>query len=159
MPVLMTFIIGDNRTRVHNVDEARDMIDKFVEYGYMDVNTARIYSNGPSEQYLSKVHLTSVNLDTKLFPSAANPKMASPMQSYHHSAKDLPQVLMDSLEALEVTIVHIWYLHSSDRTVLFEETLQEGYFEKLGISNYQSWEVAKICDICDKNGGIKRSVC
>jgi aflatoxin B1 aldehyde reductase len=73
---------------------------------------------------------------------------------------------MDSLEALQVSKVHIWYLHNPDRTVSLEETLQEvnklheeGYFEKLGIRNYQSWEVAKVCAICDKNGWIKPSVC
>ncbi|KAJ5196389.1 hypothetical protein N7449_006868 [Penicillium cf. viridicatum] len=64
--------------------------------------------------------------------------------SYHHNAKDLRLGLMRSLEAPKVPKVpkvHIQYLYSPDRTVLFEETLcevnklyQEGYFEKLGIN-------------------------
>lgn len=30
-----------------------------------------------------------------------------------------------------------------------------GYFNRFGISNYAAWEVAQICEICDKNGWIK----
>ncbi|RDW93834.1 Aldo reductase [Aspergillus mulundensis] len=73
---------------------------------------------------------------------------------------------MASLAALKVPRVHVWYLHSPDRTVPFEETLrevnklyEEGYFAKLGISNDQSWEVATLCEICHRNGWVKPSVC
>ncbi|PYH67640.1 aldo/keto reductase family protein [Aspergillus vadensis CBS 113365] len=157
---------GDGRTRVHDIDQARRMVDHFKLYGHRDIDTARIYGNGSSEAFLGRMGLSSLALDTKLFPSAANPSMASATTSYHHTPEDLRRGLMESLEALKVSKVHIWYLHSPDRTVPFEETLrevnklhQEGYFDKLGISNYQAWEVAMICDICDHNGWIKPSVC
>ncbi|KAL4865077.1 hypothetical protein BDV12DRAFT_175134 [Aspergillus spectabilis] len=52
---------------------------------------------------------------------------------------------MESLEALKLYKVHIWYLHSPDRTDPLEDT--------------QSWEVATIGEICDYNGWIKPSVC
>jgi aflatoxin B1 aldehyde reductase len=110
--------------------------------------------------------LYSFNIDTKLFPSAANPSVAFAKAAYHHTSSDLRRGLLESLAALKVSKVHVWYLHSPDRTVPFEETLrevnklhEEGYFEKLGISNYQSWEVATICDICGQNGWIKPSIC
>ncbi|KAJ5686247.1 hypothetical protein N7536_008866 [Penicillium majusculum] len=157
---------GDGRTRVHTLEEAKQMVDLFKSYGHVDIDTARIYGDGSSETFLGNLNLTDVNLDTKLFPSAANPKMALMGTSYHHNAKDLRLGLIRSLEALKVPKVHIWYLHSPDRTVPFEETLcevnklyQEGYFEKLGISNYQSWEVARLCEIWERNGWIKPSVC
>lgn len=53
------------------------MIDTFLEYGHKDIDTARIYGNGSSEEFLGKMNLTGVNLDTKLFPSAANPTVAA----------------------------------------------------------------------------------
>ncbi|OKL59013.1 hypothetical protein UA08_05683 [Talaromyces atroroseus] len=157
---------GDGRTRVHRVEKAQQMVELYKSYGHKDVDTARIYGNGSSEEFLGKMNLESVNLDTKLFPSAVNPAMASATTAYHHTPSDLRRGLMESLEALRVPKVHVWYLHSPDRTVPFIDTLwevnklhEEGYFEKLGISNYQSWEVATICDICDQHGWVKPSVC
>lgn len=142
------------------------MIDLFRSYGHVDIDTARVYGDGSSETFLGHLNLTGVNLDTKLFPSAANPAIAGVATPYHHNAQDLRLGLMRSLEALQVPKVHVWYLHSPDRTVPFEDTLrevnslhQEGYFENLGISNYQSWEVAKLCEISERNGWIKPSVC
>ncbi|OJJ29878.1 hypothetical protein ASPWEDRAFT_55408 [Aspergillus wentii DTO 134E9] len=157
---------GDDRTPVHTVEEAQKMVDLFKSYGHIDIDTARIYGNGSSEEFLGKMDLTGMNVDTKLFPSAANPSVAFAEIAYHHTPSDLRAGLMCSLEALKVSKVHTWYLHSPDRTVPFEDTFrevnklhQEGYFEKLGISNYQSWEVATICDICDQNGWVKPSIC
>ncbi len=56
----------------------------------------------------------------------------------------------------------MFYLHGPDRKTPFEDTLrevnklhQEGYFNRLGISNYLSFEVAKMCEICENNGWIK----
>ena len=55
----------------------------------------------------------------------------------------------------------MWYLHGPDRTTPYEETLKavnelykEGKFKRFGISNYMSWEVAEICEICKTNGYI-----
>lgn len=142
------------------------MVELFTSYGHVDIDTARVYGDGSSEEFLGNLKLAGVNLDTKLFPTAVNPAVAGVSAPYYHTPEDLRKGLMSSLKALKVPKIHIWYLHSPDRTVPFEETLcevnklhQEGYFEKLGISNYQSWEVATMCDIADKNGWIKPSVC
>ncbi|KAJ5354242.1 Aldo/keto reductase [Penicillium brevicompactum] len=147
---------GDGRTRVHTLAEAQEMVDLFQSYGHVDIDTARIYGDGSSETFLG--NLTTTGRPTQKWHWGGTP--------YHHNAHDLRLGLMRSLEALKVPKVHVWYLHSPDRTVPFEETLrevnqlyQEGYFEKLGVSNYQSWEVARLCEISEKNGWIKPSVC
>tara|TARA_R110002060_G_scaffold52285_1_gene63222 strand:+ start:296 stop:1087 length:792 start_codon:yes stop_codon:yes gene_type:complete len=94
-------------------------------------------------------------MDTKLYPK----------NEYTHSPEDVRRGLMDSLKALKADKVDMFYLHAPDRTVPFEETLhavnelhKEGYFNRFGISNFMSYEVAKICEICDKNGWIKPTV-
>jgi len=55
--------------------------------------------------------------------------------------------------------VDMWYLHGPDRTTPYEVTMEavdalyrEGKFERLGISNYQAWEVARICEVCRAKG-------
>lgn len=72
---------------------------------------------------------------------------------------------MDSLEALKTKKVDIFYLHGPDRNTPFEETLgavnelyKEGYFNRFGISNFLSYEVAKICEICKCNSWIQPTV-
>lgn len=59
----------------------------------------------------------------------------------------------------------MFYLHGPDRSTPFEDTLrevnklhQEGRFHRFGISNYMSWEVAQICEICAKHKWIRPTV-
>ncbi|PVH77319.1 Aldo/keto reductase, partial [Cadophora sp. DSE1049] len=84
---------------------------------------------------------------------------------YTHSPEDVRRGLTNSLKALKTDKVDMFYLHAPDRTVPFEDTLRvvnelhkEGYFNRFGISNFLSYEVAKACEICEKNGWIKPTV-
>jgi aflatoxin B1 aldehyde reductase len=59
----------------------------------------------------------------------------------------------------------MFYLHGPDRKTPYEQTLrevnklyQEGRFDYFGLSNYMSWEVAEICEICHRNNWIKPTV-
>ncbi len=111
-------------------------------------------------------------MDTKLYPNAAGIKLYPgsdkpdvTIDQYRHTPEDVRRGLMDSLKALKCTKVDMFYLHGPDRKTAFEDTLREvnalykeGYFNRFGISNYMSWEVAKICEICDKHGWIKPTV-
>ncbi|KAH9483768.1 Aldo-keto reductase [Psilocybe cubensis] len=70
--------------------------------------------------------------------------------------------LLKSLSALNVSSLEMWYLHAPDHTVPYEITFKavndlynEGYFKRLGISNYASWEVAEIVGICKANGYVQ----
>jgi aflatoxin B1 aldehyde reductase len=102
-------------------------------------------------------------MDTKLYPNAN-----SSMQShgvYTHKPEDIRRGLIDSLEALNCTKVDLFYLHGPDRKTPFKDTLrevnqlyEEGRFNRFGLSNYMSWEVAKICEICEKNGWVKPTI-
>ncbi|TGO17008.1 hypothetical protein BTUL_0021g00050 [Botrytis tulipae] len=85
--------------------------------------------------------------------------------TYSHSAAHVRRGFEDSMKALNTDRIEMFYLHGPDRSIPFEETLsevnklhQEGRFERFGISNYTSWEVARICDIAEKNGWVKPSV-
>jgi aflatoxin B1 aldehyde reductase len=104
------------------------------------------------------------NLDgPKLYPTSGPPKVEE--EQYTHKPEDVRKGLMNSLKALKCNKVDMFYLHGPDRKTPFEDTLREvnqlhkeGYFNRFGISNYMSWEVAKICEICEKHGWIKPTV-
>lgn len=86
-------------------------------------------------------------------------------EQWTHSAADVRRGFEASMKALNTDRVEMFYLHGPDRSTPFEETLgeinklhREGKFDRFGLSNYQSWEVAQICDIAEKNGWVKPSV-
>lgn len=106
-------------------------------------------------------------MDTKLYPNGAmaNRALMAGIPSYTHTPADVRRGFEDSVKALGCEKVDMFYLHGPDRTNSFEDTLRtvnelykEGRFKRFGISNYMSWEVAMICEICEKHGWIKPTV-
>ncbi|KAI8654199.1 hypothetical protein LRP88_01776 [Fusarium phalaenopsidis] len=156
---------GVDGIRVSDLTEANRMLDVFQLHGHSEVDTARLYGRGSTETYLADANWQGRNLKmgTKLYPNART--RSAGKLSYTLQAADVRQGLKDSLEALGATKLDLWYLHGPDRSTPLEETLQEvdslyreGYFDRFGISNYMSWEVAAICEICERHGWIKPTV-
>jgi len=59
----------------------------------------------------------------------------------------------------------VLYLHAPDRSVPFEETLEEmnklyseGFYEIFGLSNFASWEVAEVVGICKAKGWVQPKI-
>ncbi|KAJ9645346.1 hypothetical protein H2199_003352 [Coniosporium tulheliwenetii] len=157
---------GIEMTRVHTLEDTIAILDVFQKHGHNEIDTARVYGEGSSEEYLGDLQWQKRGLvmDTKFYPSARGLVMGNE-RAWTHSPEDVREGLMTSLKALKTDKLYTWYLHGPDRKTPFEDTLREvdklhkeGYFERFGISNYMSWEVAKICEICDKNGWVKPTV-
>ncbi|RDW61973.1 hypothetical protein BP6252_11406 [Coleophoma cylindrospora] len=149
---------GVEQTRVFNLQDCGAMLDLFQKHGHKEVDTARVYGGGSSEEYLGELGWQSRGLvmETKLYPVPGK---------ISHAAADLRAQLHASLKALQADKIEMWYLHGPDRKTPYEETLravnelhQEGLFERFGISNYMSWEVAQMNEICIRNGWIRPSV-
>ena len=155
-------------TRVTTLDACNSILETFQAHGHSSIDSARVYGEGSCEEYLGDLDYSKKGLlmDTKLYPSArfGNPALAKP-RAWTHTAKDVREGLMASLKALKVKEIDTFYLHAPDRETSFEETLgevnklhKEGYFKRFGISNFQSWEVARVCETCRKNGWIQPTV-
>ena len=59
----------------------------------------------------------------------------------------------------------IFYLHAADRSVPFDETLEEvnklhkeGRFVNLGLSNFTAFEVAEIVILCKERGWVRPTI-
>ncbi|KAF7792261.1 hypothetical protein EIP86_003297 [Pleurotus ostreatoroseus] len=107
-----------------------------------------------------------LKVETKLypFPLTTIPGTDKKME-LKHTPEGLRTNLEISLKELQVDQLEMWYLHGPDRSVPYEITLKavndlykEGKFKRFGISNYMSWEVAQICEICKANGYIMPTV-
>jgi len=153
---------GVEQTRVHDLKDAAALLDVFQKHGHNEVDTARVYGGGSSEEYLGQLHWQDrkIVMETKYYPNSRYGTVGA-----SHSPEDLRTHLLASLKALKADKIDMWYLHGPDRSTPYEVTFRaidelykEGYFSRLGISNYMAWEVAYISDICIQNGWIRPSV-
>lgn len=102
-------------------------------------------------------------METKMYPTGTS-NMPN-IEQFFYREDHMREILRRSLTALGSDTVDLWYLHAPDRTTPIETTLKvvnelykEGKFKRFGISNYMAWEVATICEICEKNGWKKPDV-
>ncbi|OOF98235.1 hypothetical protein ASPCADRAFT_142289 [Aspergillus carbonarius ITEM 5010] len=157
---------GTAHVRISTPAEANAMLDVFQRHGHNEIDTARVYGAGSTEQYLADAHWHERGLvmATKLYPTQRRDMKWLTPETWTHSASDIRAGLLTSLDALNAqeTGIDMFYLHGPDRQTPLEETLAEvdrlfrdGHFRRFGISNFQAWEVARICEICDHNGYIK----
>ncbi|KAI0728814.1 Aldo/keto reductase [Fomitopsis betulina] len=156
---------GKEGARVNNLKDVEAILDVFQAHGHTEVDTARTYTGGTSEEYLGKIDWRGrgLKIETKLYPNVSNKRLQNPARSMiSHSPEDLRKHLEASMKALNTDQLEMWYLHGPDRTTPYEVTLKavndlykEGKFRRFGISNYMAWEVAEIVQICRANGYIQ----
>ncbi|KAI1825388.1 Aldo/keto reductase [Xylaria intraflava] len=147
---------------INNVEQAAQVLEVFQRHGHNELDSARAYGEGTTEELLGEVKWQDrgLKMDTKLFPTAGHPLEKG--GGYSHTPADVRRGLLDSLQALKTDKIEIFYLHGPDRKHPYEDTLRavdelyrEGRFNRFGVSNYYAWEVAQMCEICEKHGWIK----
>ncbi|PLB54743.1 aldo/keto reductase [Aspergillus steynii IBT 23096] len=150
--------------RQTNEKEVADVLDKFQQHGHREIDTSRAYANGTSEMLLGQSDWQGrgLKMQTKIYPTAGK---GMDNENYTLNAEDLRRALTASLAALQTDKVDLWYLHAPDPNTPLEVTMREvdrlhreGKFERLGISNFMSWQVAQMCETCDRHGWIRPSV-
>jgi len=144
---------GKNGVRNSDLGECQRILDVYLSR-FKEIDTARVYAEGTTEEYLAKLDLKGASVDTKVMPFQGG-----------HKPEALRRTLGVSLEKLSPYRVRIFYLHAPDRTVPFSDTLaevdklhKEGQFEIFGLSNYTAWEVAEIVMLCRMNNWIRPTV-
>jgi aflatoxin B1 aldehyde reductase len=151
--------------RVHTADEAAKIIHIFQQHAHNEIDAARVYGNGSTEEIVAELgwQKRGIVMDTKLYPTFGKPTVKD--EQYTRKLEDVRKGFMNSLKALKSDKIDMFYPHGPDRNNPFEDTLREvnklhkeGCFNRFGLSNYMWWEVAKICEICEKNGWIKPTV-
>ncbi|KAG8855169.1 hypothetical protein FRB96_007207 [Tulasnella sp. 330] len=143
---------GKGGARVTDLGQCQEILDAYFARGHTELDTARAYAGGTTEEYLSQMNLGSATIDTKVAPHKAG----------DHRPPNLRRILKSSLQILgDHNKVRVLYLHAPDHSVPFKETCaeidklyNEGFFEIFGLSNYAAWEVAEIVGICDRFGYI-----
>ena len=129
-------------------------LDVLKKHKVQEIDTARVYNNGKSEELLG-----AVGAGTKLgFAISTKAPGFSPGILSHEKIK---KACYASLSALQQDQLDIFYFHGPDRQTPLEEQCQaanelyqEGKFRRFGVSNLLVDEVQTIHDICTRNGYV-----
>ena len=145
-------------------DEATStrIVAKAREAGINFIDTADAYNKGASEQVVGRA-ISNNRPNWILATKLANPMGDDPNRG-GLSRRWVLQAADESLKRLGTDYIDIYYLHKEDHGTPLEETvramgdlMREGKVRYFGVSNYRSWRIAEICNICDRLG-IERPV-
>ena len=140
---------------VGNVPE--EMTKTFLAFNetFKHIDTALMYSGGKSESLLGEMNCWKDGvglLDDKI----------NPWDKKNFGEESIRKQVDTCLGRLKVDSVEIMYLHAPDHNTPLEETLavmdklfKEGKFRQLGLSNYSSWLVAEVVNLCKANNWVK----
>jgi aryl-alcohol dehydrogenase-like predicted oxidoreductase len=137
--------------------EAQRIFGEAVDAGVNFVDTADTYAGGRSEEITGRL-LKSGRDHFVLASKAANPNGTGPNER-GLSRKWLFHEVETSLRRLGTDYLDILYLHKEDHGTPLEETARaladlrrDGKIRYFGVSNFRSWRIARIADICRAEG-------
>ena len=129
---------------------ATEMTETFLKFDekFRHLDTALMYTGGKSEKIIgdmsSFAELGGL-VDDKI----------NPWDKKNFGEESIRQQVDICLKNLKTDSVEILYLHAPDHNTPLDTTLstmnklhQEGKFKQLGLSNYSSWLVNEVVNIC-----------
>ena len=148
MTILGTMTFGQQV----NMSESEQMLSRFLQEGYTEVDTAHVYNDGDSERYIGSA-IRSLKTKHSLVSTKVNPRIAK-----QFDLSTVKYQLEESLKRLGLQRVDVLYLHFPDPRTPLNTTLEacaklyeEGKFSKLGLSNFPAWQVTEAWNLCKRN--------
>lgn len=139
------------------VDErhAAEMVDYCLEQGINFFDTANVYQQGVSEEYLGKA--LRGRREQVVLASKVRGKMGEAPDESGLSRAAVLRAVEVSLKRLQTDYLDVYYLHQPDYDVPLEETLEvmqqlvtEGKVRYPATSNYASWQVAQMLNLAER---------
>lgn len=156
----MKLILG-TMTFSDQVDEAgsREMLNVFSEAGNSELDTAYQYQDGGTEKLLGIILADGASEDFALATKV------NPWDGDGLKPQEVRKQFGESLDRLQMDSVDLLYLHSPDLETPVTDTLevcadffQQGRFKRFGLSNFASWQVAEVVEICRHKGWMVPTV-
>ncbi|MGF9696460.1 MULTISPECIES: aldo/keto reductase [Paenibacillus] len=139
-------------------DEARNMLDIYLDRGGNFVDTASGYTNGSSENMLGEIlgeRRKRIVLATKY---TMNTHQGDPNAGGNHR-KSMIRSVETSLSRMKTDYIDLLYLHSWDNTTPVEEVMRAmddlvraGKVLYVGISDTPAWQISRMQTIADLRG-------
>ncbi|MFC0206367.1 aldo/keto reductase [Novosphingobium soli] len=140
-------------------DEARAMVDRFVERGGNFIDTADFYGQmGRSEEWLGRLvrgrrHPLVISTKYSLTTEPGNPNAAG------NHRKNMVRSVEDSLRRLQTDYIDLLYLHMWDfRTPVdeilraFDDLVRAGKVLYIGLSDTPAWQASRMQAIAELRG-------
>lgn len=154
---LGTMIFGEESERSTPPDEARRMIDRYLDAGGNHIDTADVYAGGRSEEIVGQAireKRDQVVLATKVrFPKGQGRNDVG--LSRHHILEGVNA----SLRRLNTDYIDLYYMHCWDPLTPLDESLRAfddlvtaGKVRYIGVSNFKAWQLMKALATSDARG-------
>ncbi|MFN0170142.1 MAG: aldo/keto reductase [Bryobacteraceae bacterium] len=142
-------------SQVNEAGAAR-IIDRCSDLGINFVDTANVYSQGVSEEYLGRI--LKGRRQQVILASKVRGKMGEAPDESGLSRAAILRGIDDSLRRLQTDYLDLYYLHQPDYATPIEETLEtmdtlvrQGKVRYPASSNYAAWQVCQMQWLAEKS--------
>ena len=136
---------------------AHRIVRRAREQGVNFIDTADVYADGRSEEIVGRA-IAGERDDWVVATKLAN-QIGSRPGDGGLSRRWMMRAVEGSLRRLGVDCIDIYYFHKEDHATPLEESVRamgdligQGKVRYFGLSNYRSWRVAEICNLCERMG-------
>ena len=154
---------GDAERGVHkwvlNEENSRPIIKKALELGINFFDTANVYSNGTSEEYLGRALKDFAQRDQVVIATKVHGKMREGPNGSGLSRKAILSEIDNSLKRLGTDYVDLYIIHRWDYETPIEETMETlndivraGKARYIGASAMYAWQFQSALYAADKHG-------
>ena len=154
---------GDAQRGTHkwvlSEEDSRPVIKKALELGLNFFDTANVYSNGTSEEYLGRALKDMAKRDEVVIATKVHGKMREGANGGGLSRKAILSEIDHSLKRLETDYVDLYQIHRWDYTTPIEETMEalndvvrSGKARYIGASAMWAWQFQKGLHVAETHG-------
>jgi len=157
----MTYGVPDRGTHPWTLDEeqSRPFIRRALELGINFFDTANVYSDGTSEEFLGRAIRDFSNRDAVVIATKVHNRMRPGPNGAGLSRRAILGEIDNSLRRLGMDYVDLYQIHRWDSETPIEETLEAlhdvvkaGKARYIGASSMFSWQFSKALHLQKENG-------
>ncbi|MEQ8398531.1 aldo/keto reductase [Thalassobaculum sp.] len=137
--------------------DSREITAAARDLGINFIDTADAYNGGESERVVGRA--IAADRDRWVLATKLANKLGDDPNSGGLSRRWIHMACDASLQRLGTDVIDVYYLHKEDHSTALSETvmalgdlMRAGKIRYFGVSNYRSWRVAEICNLCDRLG-------
>jgi aryl-alcohol dehydrogenase-like predicted oxidoreductase len=143
-------------------ESSRGFIKEALNLGINFFDTANVYSDGTSEEFVGRALKDFAKRDDVVVATKVNGRMRKGANGAGLSRKAILTEIDHSLRRLETDYVDLYQIHRWDYSTPIEETLdalndvvRAGKARYIGASSMYAWQFAKSLHLSEKNGWAK----
>lgn len=139
--------------------QSEPIIHHALKHGVNFIDLADWYSNGVGEEVVGRILKRIGHREDLVITTKVGYEIRKGVNTQGHSRKQILDGIDGSLRRLNMDYIDIYMLHYFDINTPVEETMEamndlvrSGKARYLGVSTMYTWQLAKILQVCEKNG-------